>query len=243
MNPVDFIKFSEALDRACMDIGKDSMSVERRQSLFNRYSGYELSALTNAIYVASGDPQSGFNGITPAILDKHLGVKSLADLDWQDVLALARLKNCPLGIVASLHIGAYNLKEKSDLDNMVAAKSFIIELPKIADRMNRGELDDHEITIMHKNGIQPHLVPIMPGLSLPYGAALIAQKTEHAKRLISYSEHNDKPEVLALESSSEGKLKVAKEIAKIGSDIDVPVQSQAAIDSDDKVFNEMMGKV
>jgi len=134
----DFEGFTAAMDNACMDIGKDPMALERRTSLFNRYAGYDLMTMANVISVAAADPQSGFNGITPAIINKHLGVKALVDLEWSDILVLAKTKDCPLGVLASLYIGSFELKENTDLENSVAAKAFIHELPKTAAKLNSG---------------------------------------------------------------------------------------------------------
>ena len=218
----DYAQFTTALDNACMDIGKDPMSKERRQSLFNRYAGFDLATMQAAIFAASGDDQVSFSGITPAILNKHLGVKALVDLEWGDVIAHAKNKSSPMGVLASLHIGSFELKERTNLENMVAAKSFLLELPKIAADLSAGIISDHALTIMHKNGVYPDRVPFMAGLPLPHGHVLLSSRTNEVMRLESYKAHNPENanENLAIESDPQGQLKVAKAMADIGSAIE-----------------------
>lgn len=219
MNKNDFVSFTSALDNACMDIGKDPMTQERRQSLFKRYMGFDIVTMQNAIFSASGDDQVRFSGISPAILNKHLGVKALVDLEWGDVLAHAKNKNSPMGVLASLHIGSFELREKSDLDNMVAAKSFLLDLPNIAADLSRGEISDHALTIMHKNSVYPESMPFMPGLALPHAHKLLVNRTNEVMLLDSYKAHNSEGcnagEVLSIECSEGGEERVAKEISKL----------------------------
>jgi len=90
-----------------------------------------------------------------------------------ELIAMANKKDCPLGIIARIEIGHFNLNGSIDRNDLLdIANQVLINWDEIKTRALRGDYTDHEISIMAKHGVSP-IQPLRDGLpQLPANVAL-----------------------------------------------------------------------
>ena len=215
MNEFDKNRFKQAMNNASMMMQRPMLDKAQLLAFFGEYEAYPIEVMEMAIKAASRDSASSFHGITAALLDKHLGIKSPADLTVTDIIAMGRDKKCPLGVLISLAIGAKDLKERDTMELTVPAKQFLSSLPDSLSKLNSGDLSDHEIAIMHKYNVDPLSAP-MPGLPAPHAYQEIQQRIAIAQGTDVYKAHNDEQQWADnLIENLDGQARIAQEMMKI----------------------------
>jgi len=244
MNQSDLVNFIEAVDFAFKVIRKPAIDdTDVLDAWFAVLGRYDLKQVTDALQVAVTHPQSRW-GIDPALIVECMGIKEERELTWKGVIALARNPVTPIGVLARMHIKSFNLNEKNDLDLHHLAQEFLDDLPELKAKALAGEYTKHQVEVMIERGVNPG-DPLMIGmpsyspqddndpLRLTYRAARDGEYMAEVNARIASHEQN-KIENMA------GKKRAQEEMAKLFESKPI---DQAAIDSDNKVFNELMGKV
>lgn len=93
------------------------------------------------------------------------------EITADNVIAAARLKETPFGILCRIHIGHYDLEHNTDMFYLKQrAEECLQKLPGWKARAQAGEYTDHEISIMIKHQVDP-VRPFINGLPAPRDAA------------------------------------------------------------------------
>ena len=142
---------------------KERISTVALQIYFGALERFTFEQVTNAVTAHVSDPTSGKFYPKAGDLIKHLeGVEITADM----ILAAAKLERTPLGILASIHIGSWDLRCQDNYYLMGRAKECLQLLPDWQERASRGDYTDHEISIMLKHSVNP-LQPFSSGIVGP----------------------------------------------------------------------------
>lgn len=157
----EFIKFMNTITEY---YGKDPLSGMIIEIYFNGLSDYSFDQVKGATSKHMTDPANG--QFLPKIADikKHIdgGVMS-AD----SILAAARMRSTPLGILCLIQIGTYDLEHQSDMFYLKQrAQECIDLLPEWRERAVLGDYSDHEIRTMLKHKVNPEK-PFYTGLQPP----------------------------------------------------------------------------
>lgn len=112
------------------------------------------------------------------------------------IIAAAKLKKSPLGILARIHIGTWDLDNLGSFDLRQRAIECQDLLGDWKQRAANGEYSDHELSIMVKHGVNP-LSPLSSGIAGPTDSRALTARIE---RLTGNSRHefllgndNEKP--------------------------------------------------
>ena len=127
-------------------------------------SGYSIEQLGYAFEMHQKDPKEGAFFPKPANLLKHLE----GDLVSEDeVIAMARLADTPLGILCRIHIGTFDLDNSADHFYLKSrASECLALLGGWKERAKNGDFSDHEMQIMLKHKVNPSS-PFYIGLASP----------------------------------------------------------------------------
>lgn len=77
------------------------------------------------------------------------------DFTEDQIIAMARLKSTPIGIMCRIQIGTFNLNSQDWRLQKQCAQECIALMPAWADRALRGDYKNHEISIMRKHDVDP----------------------------------------------------------------------------------------
>lgn len=84
-----------------------------------------------------------------------------------EIISSARLANSPMGILARIQIGTWDLNNQTDMFYLRQRAEECLQLmPDWKARAMRGEYTDHEISIMLKHNISP-VAPFVAGIAPP----------------------------------------------------------------------------
>ena len=75
--------------------------------------------------------------------------------DPSELIGMARAANCPLGILARIYIGTFDLNNANDFYLKDRAEEFLCGFEQIVKRASAGDYTDHELAIMAKHGVNP----------------------------------------------------------------------------------------
>lgn len=115
----------------------------------------------------------------PRVADvtEHLEGRTLST---DEIIAQARLKKTPLGILCRIKIGSYDLNHQTDMFYLKQrAEECLSEINDWKRRASNGDYTDHEISIMIKHGVNPEQ-PFYEGLPSP-NKEKIKQRIESVK--------------------------------------------------------------
>ncbi len=176
MIDTDLTAYTTLIDELRKEYGKPVQSSQMTLIDFQELRQYSI----DQIYTAVGRHRASEKGDfypSPGSLIKHLeGGEITGDM----IVAAANLKNTPLGCLALIHIGGWDLGNKGGM--APSAHSFHLKqraeevmqlLPEWKGRAARGEYTDHEIMVMLKFNVNP-AAPFAFGLDAPQNAQALA---------------------------------------------------------------------
>lgn len=109
-----------------------------------------------------------------------------------EIIAAARLAETPLGCLARIKIGTWDLGNQDAWYLRQRAEEVIQKLPEWRSRHASGELSDHEIKVMLKYGLKPWY-PFHVGCSLPPRNELLGERTVRIAKSKDYQNFIGKP--------------------------------------------------
>ena len=143
----------------------------------------------------------------PADIIKHI---EGGDLTPDEIIAQARLKQNPCGVMAAIHIGSWDLENQESFYLRQRAQEVLILLPEWKQRAQRGEYTDHEISTLLKYEVNV-AKPFLEGLPAPEN---IARTNDRAARIALSPKHIQRLEELKEEPQSVNEAGIMR-IAKI----------------------------
>lgn len=164
----------------------ENLSVMVLQIYFGTLKEYSLDQVQEAASKHIADPDVGFTYPSASDLIKHLdGGKITADT----IIASAKLAKTPLGCMARIKIGTWDLSQADSFYLRERATECLMELPEWKERAKRGEYTDHEISVMLKYGVDPSS-PFVDGISGPKNSGqldsrvkMVESSPEHKKQV------------------------------------------------------------
>ena len=130
---------------------------------FGALQKYTFDQVSNAVSAHVIDQTSGKFYPKAGDLIKHLeGGEITADI----ILASAKLAKTPLGILARIHIGTWDLNSGDSFYLNSRAKECLLLMPEWQERARQGEYSGHEISIMIKHNVNP-IQPFFSGIAGP----------------------------------------------------------------------------
>ena len=132
------------------------------------------------------------------------------------IIAAAKLKRSPLGILARIHIGTWDLDNLGSFDLRQRAIECQDLIGEWKQRAANGEYSDHELSIMIKHGVNP-LSPLTSGIAGPTDGRALTTRIE---RLTGNTRHefllgNDQEETSSTETNPEQIDEIRKSIKKL----------------------------
>lgn len=139
---------------------------------------YSNEALDQALEKHLKDPQHGSFFPKPADFIRHLeGGKIGAD----EILAMARNPKTPLGCLARIKIGHWDLENQNEFYLKDRARECLVDLEEWRKRATAGEYTDHEISVMLKYEVNP-AQPFALGVAAPADAQALLSRAEEIKQ-------------------------------------------------------------
>lgn len=83
-----------------------------------------------------------------------------------EIIALAKMADTPLGVLARIKIGSYDLDNQNSFYLKQRAQEFILKFDDYVNRCSMGDYTDHELSIMKKYGVDCR-APLAKGLPRP----------------------------------------------------------------------------
>lgn len=241
MDNSDREAFVKVMNTACTTLGKPKFDGDSLELYFAILAPHSFEQVQQALFKSLSTQDSKF-GITPALIVRFLGVKESREYNWQDCIEGARKPKTPCDVLARIHIKSHYLNSYENMSIKHRADTFLDNLEENRARAMAGEYSEHEIVTMISHGVKVSS-PFMIGMdSIGSNLALrgrydqAIQSPLHIENVarIESRERNGLP------NNPAGQKKVLSELKGLLSVDDRP---QKAIDSDNKVFNELMGKV
>lgn len=155
MKHIELTQFQELFDKLSEYYQKPRISSMALEIYLDALSDYSLEQIKQAARAHARDPKAGKFYPKAADLIAIMSGPDLSDLSADDLVAAARNKNTPLGILARIHIGSWDLNNQDAFYLRQRATECLQLLPKWASRAERGNYSDHEISIMVKHGVDP----------------------------------------------------------------------------------------
>lgn len=176
MNQSDRQHLNEALNKVALALrmkpvpgSKYALSLDELQMYFDLLAPYSLTAVRHALHRHVLDPERG--RFFPKVADIVYQIEGgKPEPDW--VLAIARRNSTPLGAMARLVIGSFDLEHSSDPHYLRRrAEEVIAQWPELKERALNGEYTDHELRVFAKYKIDP-LGPVELGQPRPANPTL-----------------------------------------------------------------------
>ena len=132
------------------------------------------------------------------------------------IIAAAKLKKTPLGVLARIHIGTWDLNNLGSFDLRQRAIECQDLMGEWKDRAAKGEYSDHELSMMVKHDVDP-LSPLARGISGPTNKGALATRI---KRLTRNTRHefllgNDNEKPSDTSTNPEQVNEIRKQIKKL----------------------------
>lgn len=210
------IEFGQMFDGLSEYYQKDKLSKMALRLYWEPLKRFEFSQITAAITAHTQNPDGGqFYPKVSDIIGYIDGCKPTAS----EVIAMARLKNCPFGIIARIIIGTRDLNDGDHFYLVDRANEILSQYDQIKARCAIGEYSDHEISIMLKHDIHP-TAPFLPNISAPPEQVqkLLIQKADIIKNTPRHLElvhvepevQNDKKSVMPADVKARLALLISK---------------------------------
>lgn len=201
MKDSDFKGFKNAVDALCDYYDKDYLNEMSLKIYFRAMRDYELDQVSEAASKHLADPKAGQYFPKASDLIRHL---EGGEITPDQVVAAAKLANCPMGVMARIHIGTWDLNNMDGYYLRQRAQEVIQILPEWKKRASAGDYTDHEVSIMLKHGIDP-CEPFFQGLCKPDNqealrsrVALITQSPRHLALIESNQPESEPGKQVAL---------------------------------------------
>ena len=170
----DIKNFTSLLDSISEYYDKKPVSIPVCKLYFASLIDFDLGQISAAItrHIESPDKYNAF----PKIADfkRHLeGGEVTPDM----IISAAKLKRSPLGILARIHIGTWDLNNLGSFELKQRAIECQELLPAWKERAANGEYSDHEISIMIKHDVSP-AAPFTNGISGPTDLIAMTNRIE-----------------------------------------------------------------
>jgi hypothetical protein len=212
-------QFKELFDATSEYYQKEPLSKMALQIYFSGLEQYSIDQIQSGIGKHITNQKNGqFYPKVPDIIRCIEG----GELTTDQILAMARLKQCPLGVLCSIQIGSWDLDNQTDMFYLKQrAEECIALLPGWKQKALAGTYDDHEISIMIKHEVDPR-APLMPGLP-PNNPQTVKAITQRINEVVETDKHKyligpaNKPE--DLEDCPRGREEVSKFLEKCMEDL------------------------
>lgn len=164
MESSDRKAFNIALDACYAVIGRTSPNEVGLAMFFESLSEWPLECVLEALKSYVKDPEASRFPPTPGVIIKFLEGGSITT---DEIIGAARLAETPLGVMARIKIGTWDLRNQDPFYLRQRAEEVIQKLPEWRSRYQSGELTDHEIKTMLKYKLNPSSAPFHIGLPSP----------------------------------------------------------------------------
>lgn len=189
MENTDRAGFAEMMKGLCEYYRVDDLSRMAINIYFNGLQKYSLAQLEQAASEHACNTKSG--QFFPKISDFVKYIDGHQELTVDQIIALARARKCPLGIMCAIKIGSFDLFENASSDapflRRQKAEECLLELPEWRLRAENGDYTDHEHTIMMKHRVDA-LRGFTVGSSKPEG--IVAKKIHDERLRVSRTERH-----------------------------------------------------
>lgn len=184
----DLVAYTTLVDELRKEYGKPVQSSMMTLIDFRELSKYSI----DQIYVAVGKHRSSGKGDfypSPGRLIEHLdGGEITGDM----IIAAAKLHDTPLGCLARIQIGSWDLDNQDGFYLRQRAAECLQLLPEWKRRAVAGEYTDHEISVMLKFDINP-ASPFAFGLAPPANAQELSARAGVIVKSAAYLEFIEPP--------------------------------------------------
>lgn len=216
MKAEDFQDFKEIVNRDCERRAKPVYSGGLLDELFEDLEDITLDQFIHAAKCHRRS-NSGMFALNAANIRKQLGLTNVQDLEWHDVLVMAKAKNTPLAIVASRYVKSYELKFNSDIENKGHCELFLHDLAGHVFRLENGEFTEHELILCAKFGVNPRAGihtghDVMPNEGV---LSLQIDKAKESRAWFSMIEDNRVKEDETLAINHDGQKRISDELKKL----------------------------
>lgn len=165
--------FVELLNSLSDYYQREKLAVMPIKIYFAALEAYSLDDIGNAVTKHLQDTKAGSFYPKASDLIRHLeGGEITADM----MIGMARAADTPLGCLARIKIGSYDLSSGDPFYLRQRATECLMALPEWKERAGRGEYTDHEISVMLKYNVSPS-APLANGLAAPQAAGIAERAT------------------------------------------------------------------
>jgi len=194
MKACDTSKFEEVMIGVCDYYGKPRLSSIVLSIYFTALERFEFPQISKAISQHLANPKNG--QFIPKVADIISHIEG-GEITTDKIIAAARLKDTPLGILCRIQIGSYDLNNADPFYLRQRAEECIQKLPEWKARASIGDYTDHEISMMLKHEVNPcsQFITALPQSNSQLKERVLAiTHTPKHKFLLSepYSEETDK---------------------------------------------------
>jgi len=185
---------------------------------FMSLMGCSMDSVRMAILSAGRTKEASY-GLNIGLVERFLGVSQAEPETIEGIIAKAKLKKCPLGIMASRYITNWHFQELDSFAIRQRAVEYLEMLPNIELDIQANGYPDHELSLMVKYGVNP-TDAFRPGIAGPADSE--ATRAQYARLKYESRENNESQAKYALQHSSiseseiqAAKLRIAQEMATI----------------------------
>jgi hypothetical protein len=162
---------------------KEKIGVMTIQIYFGGLQEYSMDQVTRGI---SGHIRSQNGGqFFPKVADIIRHIEG-GEITTDQILAAARLKNTPLGVLCRIQIGSYDLNNSTDMFYLrQRAEECLEKIPEWKHKGLTGSYTDHEIAMMCKHDVNP-ASPLYAGIAPPLNSLLLNKRVYEIKKTKTY---------------------------------------------------------
>jgi hypothetical protein len=175
MIDTDLAQFSKVLDSLSEYYQRDPLSPMAVKIYFSALERFPIESIGDAVNAHIQHPTGG--KFYPKAADLILHLEG-GEIKVDQIVAAAKLAETPLGIMAKIHIGSWDLNRLNSFDLKQRAEEVLQLLPAWKVAAAAGEYTDHQITIMIKHGVDP-CQPFYMGLAAPLNREALVARIAH----------------------------------------------------------------
>jgi hypothetical protein len=199
----DFSKLSKMLDAVSEYLQKEPLSTMAMKMYFQTLKDHSIEDIQVGVTAHLKDPKAGQFYPKAADIIKHIeGGEITADM----VIAAAKLADTPMGCLARIHIGTWDLNNQDAFYLRQRATECLQLMPQWRQKAKMGNYSDHDISVMLKYNVNP-AAPFAFGLAEPDNKSLLIERASRIKespRHLSFINpahtENDKTGVMATDT-------------------------------------------
>jgi len=172
---------------------RETITLVAAQIYFDSLKRYRFDQISSAVTLHVQNTENGQYYPKVADIVRLIDGK---EITADELIAAARLKQTPLGILCRIHIGSWDLEYAKDFYLRERAQECLQLLPEWRRRAQAGEYTQHEISIMLKHKVDP-AARFHHGLPAPANAEKLrfrARQIEHSPRHLYLVDQSDKPD-------------------------------------------------